>query len=584
MQASPGGVESAGEVLLVFGDGEIGVDFDTYDPHPDVLRLAGSSELELTGVEIWMADVTGDGLGDLLVGRQNFSAEAPVSRGCGALTIVTGGPELRAHAATMEPVDLADPPEGLRVLTLFGEHSFDRLGIWMRSGDVDGDGTDDIVVSAPPHTEECLLGSQVVAQEKGVVYLILGGAHLAVRDEVTISDATHPALQNRLARLLPPDECDEFFFGGTVETGDLDGNGRAEVAVAAVLFRSSAQLTLSDDGGSEMGGRRAGEVYLFWDDNFPPPPWPEGFAVTAGAPPGTHTVIRGDEPLTNAFGESMQATGDYDGDGAVDLFIGDLSGEGSNGPYSGVGFVFFDAPESLRGRSLDLDDLPEDVVATTIHGPYERSLGSDASLVGDFNGDGIDDLALGSPHDSPEGRDEAGSGHVIFGRRGGWPAEIDLATDQLPPRSAVEIAMVAGAYASTDGDMGDTIFYSGAVGDYDGDGMTDLMINEMVGNGTQPDRIDIGNLVIISGKVFAAIGQAPGPAILNVAITGPDELTLEFSAPPGQSYALECSGALGAWEVLLDDIPGAPGPQSLTVTTSADASEEFFRIRVAGGE
>ena len=52
----------------------------------------------------------------------------------------------------------------------------------------------------------------------------------------------------------------------------------------------------------------------------------------------------------------------------------------------------------------------------------------------------------------------------------------------------------------TDFDEGDTLCYSAAAGDVDGDGKTDIITNEMVGNGTAPDRLDVGNLIVLSGE------------------------------------------------------------------------------------
>lgn len=48
-------------------------------------------------------------------------------------------------------------------------------------------------------------------------------------------------------------------------------------------------------------------------------------------------------------------------------------------------------------------------------------------------------------------------------------------------------------------DAGDTLCYSAAAGDVDGDGSHDLITNEMVGNGSGPAAVDVGNLVVFSG-------------------------------------------------------------------------------------
>ena len=60
------------------------------------------------------------------------------------------------------------------------------------------------------------------------------------------------------------------------------------------------------------------------------------------------------------------------------------------------------------------------------------------------------------------------------------------------------------------GDTGDTLGYSAASADIDGDGVMDIVVNEMVGNGLQPGSIDVGNLIILSG---ASVAPLPVPSL-----------------------------------------------------------------------
>ena len=130
-----GGVprSGAGEVYLVFGDGTAGGTYDTGVVSANILRLVGVVDDEAAGSELWMDDVTGDGLGDLLIARQNYTPD-PARIGAGALTIVVGGSELTTHAATLTPVDLGDTSSAPILVTFVGANELDRLGIWMRTG------------------------------------------------------------------------------------------------------------------------------------------------------------------------------------------------------------------------------------------------------------------------------------------------------------------------------------------------------------------------------------------------------------------------------------------------------------------
>jgi hypothetical protein len=83
---------------------------------------------------------------------------------------------------------------------------------------------------------------------------------------------------------------------------------------------------------------------------------------------------------------------------------------------------------------------------------------------------------------------------VIYGYEGDWPTTIDLAD---PPSPAV--LPMAEIWGAKDGDV---LCYSAADGDMDGDGRTDLIINEMLGDGVSPGTVDVGNLVIVSGRLL----------------------------------------------------------------------------------
>jgi hypothetical protein len=74
------------------------------------------------------------------------------------------------------------------------------------------------------------------------------------------------------------------------------------------------------------------------------------------------------------------------------------------------------------------------------------------------------------------------------------------------------VTQVDGANGGVIGDSGDTLGYSAALGDIDNDGIPDIIVNEMVGNGLQPFTIDVGNLIILSGATVApAVVPSLGP-------------------------------------------------------------------------
>jgi hypothetical protein len=176
----------------------------------------------------------------------------------------------------------------------------------------------------------------------------------------------------------------------------------------------------------------------------------------------------------------------------------------------GVGYVFYGAAD-LRGREIRMDSPPADLALTLVVGPITGALGADTAAHGDFDGDGLADLAFASPHDSPLGRQSAGSVQLLFGQEGGWPARVDTARALLPPRETMRITEVWGALGAGFADIGDTLAYSATAGDIDGDGRTDLILNEMAGNGLVPGTLDVGNLIVIGGRALEDAVVPPSP-------------------------------------------------------------------------
>lgn len=111
------------------------------------------------------------------------------------------------------------------------------------------------------------------------------------------------------------------------------------------------------------------------------------------------------------LGWSLAALGDFSGSGMDHLAIGAPGHE--NGLSSGAGAVFVLTDTQSYPASMSSDDLRH-YQAWHVHAPIGAgSFGFSVAGIGDFNADGLSDLAVGDPDAAPEGMTGAGSVSVV---------------------------------------------------------------------------------------------------------------------------------------------------------------------------
>lgn len=99
--------------------------------------MRGSDDFEHTGSEVWLDDITGDGVAELILTRQNFTPD-PSRMGAGAVMILIGGVGVATQGASLLPIDLANPPAmGVTLTTIVDVQARGRAGARVigRSGD-----------------------------------------------------------------------------------------------------------------------------------------------------------------------------------------------------------------------------------------------------------------------------------------------------------------------------------------------------------------------------------------------------------------------------------------------------------------
>jgi MYXO-CTERM domain-containing protein len=338
----------------------------------------------------------------------------------------------------------------------------DKLGYAVGgAGDVNGDGYDDIVVGA--------LQDSTAAYRAGAVYLYLGssaGVDASTEHEITASDA---------------DSTDQF--GELVSgAGDVNGDGYADIIVgadqdddagtssgAAYLYfgsstgvdsASEVKVTASDADASDSFGRPAaldidGDGYSdlligapYNDDDGTNSGSAYIFSGGSGGLGSETKYTASDAVAQDCFGMAVANAGDVDGDGYGDALVA--------APYNDDVATDAGAVYVYLGSATGLDAASE-IKLYASDGSISDSLGKDVEGVGDLDGDGHDDIALGAYGDDDQGVN-AGSVYVFFGSSGG----ID---------SASETKVMA-----SDGASYNYFGWVMAGQDLDGDGYSELLV------------------------------------------------------------------------------------------------------------
>ena len=290
-------------------------------------HVTGGAEQDEFGYSVSSAgDVNGDGYDDVIVGAYND----PWQNNPGKAFIYFGG-------ASMDTT--AD-------VTLTGENVIDNFGYSVSSaGDVNGDGYDDVIVGAYNDSE--------VAPQAGKVYVFFGGS----------------AMDNTADVKMLAEAGSDFFGYSVSSAGDVNGDGYADMLIGAPNKNSNT-----------------GKVYIYYGGSSM-----DNTADWSATGEGTD----------DRFGRSVSSAGDVNGDGLDDIIIGaDLYSNGS--AYLGRAYIYLGGENNLSKAATMTGEASGD------------RFGASVSSAGDVNNDGYDDVIIGA-YNNDDAATDAGKAYLYFG-------------------------------------------------------------------------------------------------------------------------------------------------------------------------
>ena len=321
-EGNDAGGTNAGRAYIYFG-GFI------MDNTADVI-LNGASANDLFGSSVSnVGDLNGDSYSDVIVGTWlNDAGGTDVGRAY----IYFGG-------ISMD--EIAD-------VIMTGEDDEDYFGISVSTaGDVNGDGYSDVIVGADHN-------------DAGGIWA--GRAYLYTNS------------------LSGNDIPDEFFTGGAADNyfgcsvstaGDVNGDGYSDIIVGAYGFSSFR-----------------GYVYIYFG----------GIGMDNSA----DVLLYGEIFTSDWFGYSVSTAGDVNGDGYDDIIVGANRNE-AGGNNAGRAYIYF--------GGTGMDNIPDVTLTGETAGDQ---FGVSVSIAGDLNGDGYSDVIVGAPYNDAGGTD-AGRAYIYFG-------------------------------------------------------------------------------------------------------------------------------------------------------------------------
>jgi hypothetical protein len=264
-------------------------------------------------------DVNGDGFSDIIVGEPGRDNAGKLREGWAH--VYFGSVNGTVKAKSLITSNQAEAELGASVAS---------------AGDVNGDGFSDIIVGAPSYDNALI--------DQGVALVFHGSA---------------ASIETNFSTQIVNNQADAELGFAVSGAGDVNGDGYDDVIVGAPFY---------DNGANDEGA-----AFLYRSNE-------------TGVDLSSMLIISMGQALAN-FGHSVAGAGDVNSDGYDDVIIGAPFYDMNGVTDCGAGFIYYGSPNGLSIATAN-------VKYTLTQGAH---VGWSVSGAGDLNADGFDDVVIGIP-------------------------------------------------------------------------------------------------------------------------------------------------------------------------------------------